>query len=82
MIWRLGGKKSDFEMGPSTRTDWQHHARRRSGGTITIFDNGGVTKDVQSRGIVVELDEEAMTATLVWEFTHPEKVLAATQGSM
>ncbi|MDP9411438.1 MAG: arylsulfotransferase family protein, partial [Actinomycetota bacterium] len=82
VIWRLGGKKSDFEMGPGTRTDWQHHARRRSDRTITIFDNGGVTTDGQSRGIVVELDEEAMTATLVREYTHPEKVFAATQGSM
>jgi len=82
VIWRLGGKNSDFEMGPGTRTDWQHHARRRPDGTITIFDNGGVSKDEQLRGIVVELDEEAMTATLVREYTHPNKVLAATQGSM
>ncbi len=82
VIWRLGGKKSDFAMGQGTRTDWQHHARRRPDGTLTIFDNGGVTKDVQSRAIVLKLDEEAMTATLVREYTHPNKVLAATQGSM
>jgi len=82
VIWRLGGKKSDFEMGEGTRTDWQHDARRQPDGTITIFDNGGVSKDVQSRAIVVELDEEAMTATLVREYTHPDEVLAATQGSM
>ena len=82
VIWRLGGKKSDFEMGEGTRTDWQHDARRQADGTITIFDNGGVTKDVQSRGIVVELDEDAMTAKLVREYTHPDQVLAATQGSV
>ena len=82
VIWRLGGKKSDFKMGPGTRTDWQHDARRQPDGTITIFDNGGVSKDVQSRCIVVKLDEEAMTATLVRQYTHPNKVLAATQGSM
>ena len=28
IVWRLGGKRSDFEMGPGTRTDWQHDARR------------------------------------------------------
>ncbi len=82
VIWRLGGKTSDFEMGPGTRTDWQHDARPQPDATITIFDNGGVTKDMQSRGIVVEVDEEAMTATLVREYTHPDKILAATQGSM
>ncbi|MGH3144222.1 MAG: arylsulfotransferase family protein, partial [Rubrobacter sp.] len=82
VIWRLGGKKSDFEMGPGTRTDWQHDARPQPDGTITIFDNGGVTKDEQSRGIVVKLDEDAMTATLVRAYTHPDKILSATQGSM
>jgi len=35
----------------------------------------------QSRVIVVRLDEEAMTATLVREYTHPDGVLAATQGN-
>src|SRR5918993_1931881 len=28
VVWRLGGKKSDFEMGPGTRTTFQHDARR------------------------------------------------------
>ncbi len=27
VIWRLGGKKSDFAMGPGTRFSWQHDAR-------------------------------------------------------
>jgi outer membrane protein assembly factor BamB len=82
VIWRLGGKKSDFEMGPGTRTAYQHDARRQPDGTITIFDNGNVNDVGQSRGIVVELDEEAMKATLVREYTHPDKVLSATQGNV
>jgi len=80
--WRLGGKRSDFEMGYGARTDWQHDARRHSDGRITIFDNGGIDKDVQSRGIVVEVDEDEMSATLVGEYTHPNKILAATQGNV
>ena len=40
VIWRLGGKKSDFEMGPGARFAYQHDARRQPDGTITIFDNG------------------------------------------
>jgi outer membrane protein assembly factor BamB len=82
VIWRLGGKESDFEMGPGTRTAYQHDARRQADGTITIFDNGNVNEVEQSRGIVVELDEDAMTATLVREYTHPDEVLAATQGNV
>ena len=44
VVWRLGGKKSDFEMGPGTRTTFQHDARRQGDGTITIFDNGNVMR--------------------------------------
>jgi hypothetical protein len=38
VMWRLGGKKSDFEMGPGTRFAYQHDARRQRDGTISIFD--------------------------------------------
>src|SRR5215208_2092749 len=40
IIWRLGGKKSDFSMGPGSRFSFQHDARRLPDGTISIFDNG------------------------------------------
>lgn len=82
VVWRFGGKLSDFEMGHGTRTNWQHDARRHPDGRLTIFDNGGVTRDVESRGIVVEIDEDAMRATLIGEYTHPQGTLAATQGNL
>jgi hypothetical protein len=83
VIWRLGGKNSDFEMGPGTPFAFQHDARRQRHGTITIFDNGAAPKvHDQSRGIVVELDEDNMTATLVREYTSPDMLLAISQGNM
>ncbi|MBA3616257.1 MAG: arylsulfotransferase family protein [Actinomycetota bacterium] len=82
VVWRLGGKNSDFEMGQGTRTTFQHDARRHPDGTITIFDNGNVNRVEQSRGIAVEVDEDAMIASLAREYTHPDKVLSATQGSV
>ncbi|CAN5314341.1 hypothetical protein BH24ACT17_BH24ACT17_06230 [soil metagenome] len=82
VVWRLGGKNSDFEMGQGTRTTFQHDARRHPDGTITIFDNGNVNRVEQSRGIEVEVDEDAMIASLAREYTHPDKVLSATQGSV
>jgi hypothetical protein len=70
-------------MGPGTRTAYQHDARRQPAGTITIFDNGADPKvHDQSRGIVVELDEDKMISTLVGEYTHPDKLLAGSQGNM
>ena len=89
VIWRLGGKKSDFEMGPGTRFAFQHDARRLPDGTISIFDNGslvfenGIPKAVEeSRAIVLELDEKRMRASLVREYTHPEKQYADAAGNM
>jgi len=89
VIWRLGGKKSDFEMGPGTRFDYQHDARRQPDGTITIFDNGttvfhnGIPKAVEeSRAIVLELDEDKRVATLVREYTHPDQQFADAAGNM
>jgi Arylsulfotransferase (ASST) len=88
ILWQLGGKKSDFEMGPGTRFAYQHDARRQHDGTLTIFDNGlnGATlvprAPDRSRGIIVDLDEDEMTATLVHEYTHPDELLSLSQGNM
>jgi hypothetical protein len=82
VIWRLGGEHSDFKMGAGVRTALQHDARRNSDGTITIFDNGNVNRVDQSRGLVVEVDEDKMSATLVREYTHPDRVLSDTQGNV
>ncbi len=88
VMWRLGGKKSDFEMGPGTRFAFQHDARRLPDGTISIFDNGslvfenGTPKAVEeSRAIILELDEERMRASLVREYTHPDKQYADAAGN-
>jgi Arylsulfotransferase (ASST) len=82
IIWRLGGKYSDFHMGAGVRTALQHDARYNSDGTITIFDNGNVNRVDQSRGIVLEVDEDKMSATLVGEYTHPDRLLSDTQGNV
>src|ERR671912_405900 len=82
ILWRLGGKESDFEMGKGTRFASQHDSRRQSDGTITIFDNGAPPQvHEQSRGIVLELDMDEMSATLVREYIHPEELLATSQGN-
>jgi hypothetical protein len=89
VIWRLGGKKSDFEMGEGTHFAFQHDARRLPDGTVSIFDNGslifenGIPKALEeSRAIVLKLDEERMRASLVREYTHPDKQYADAAGNM
>jgi hypothetical protein len=82
VLWRLGGKKSDFEMGPGTTFWWQHDARRRADGTITLYDDGSAPPHEQeSRGIRLRLDTDARTATLVSADRLPG-ILAGSQGNM
>ncbi|MFI7596536.1 arylsulfotransferase family protein [Actinoplanes sp. NPDC049681] len=83
VMWRIGGKKSDFAVAERARFSWQHDFRRRRDGSYSVFDNGaGVTKERdQSRGLVFKVDEQARRVTFVREFLHPQKLSAPTQGS-
>jgi Arylsulfotransferase (ASST) len=82
ILWRLGGKHSDFEMSPGANFAWQHDARRQPDGTLTIFDNGATPAvEKLSRGLILDVDEQAMTATLLRQYTHP-KILSGSQGNM
>ncbi len=83
IAWQLGGKHSSFTMGLGTNTAWQHDPRELSNGTFSIFDNGASPKiHSQSRGIVVSLNSQQHTATLVGQITRPSPVLAYSQGNM
>ncbi len=83
VVWRLGGKKSDFTMGRGTHFAWQHDARRLSDGTISLFDNAaehpGEAKE--SKVLVVRLDETKRTAELVRSYTRPKPLLSTSQGN-
>ncbi len=84
VIWRLGGRKSDFRMGKGTVTAWQHDARSHAGGRlISIFDNGAAPQvHTQSRAILVRLDMERMTATLERAYKHrPGRIVSKFMGN-
>ena len=83
ILWRLGGKRSDFTLGPHARFAWQHDARRLPDGTLSLFDNeAGPRVGTQSRGIVLRLDMRRMHATLVRSFVHDPPLVAVDQGNM
>ena len=70
IMWRLGGKKSNFAMGPGASFNFQHDARRHIDGTITLFDNGafGAAEGEVvsfSRPLRLRVDPTAMTASVV-----------------
>ena len=80
ILWRLGGKRSDFAMGEGATFGYQHDARRQPDGTLTIFDDRQTAGT--SRGIVLRLDETGMTATLVREYKQPQNLYSTSQGNM
>jgi hypothetical protein len=83
VVWRLGGKESDFKMGAGTVFNWQHDARRQADGTISVFDDGAFPKvEDHSRALILRPDLANKTVTLVHAYVSPEKLLARHQGGM
>ncbi|RYP89363.1 hypothetical protein DL770_004425 [Monosporascus sp. CRB-9-2] len=88
-LWVLGGKNNTFQDLSDDRAvdfTWQHHARLHDNNRLSIFDNGkSESKDYvaeYSRGMLVSLDTEHMTAILLREFADPnQSKLAQSQGS-
>lgn len=82
IIWRLGGKRSDFRMGPGSRFAWQHDARRAPDGTLTLFDNQAAPKRAEeSRALVLDVDERKMRVTRAREYTHPRELLSSNKAN-
>jgi hypothetical protein len=81
--WQLGGKHSTFELGPGTKTYWQHDAEWQPGGLISVFDNGSTPpREKQSRGLLLKPDLATKTVALAKAFVNPTKtLLAPAQGN-
>jgi hypothetical protein len=74
VIWRLGGTRSDFALGPGVAFGYQHDARRHSDDTLTIFDNAASlpTQRIASRPLRLRLDTATKTATLARDYPTPD----------
>jgi hypothetical protein len=84
LMWRLGGKQSDFKLGSGLPFAWQHDARAVDATTLRIFDNesnGRSTALPYSRVIWVRRDEVTMTATLQRELVHPAALSSHAMGN-
>jgi hypothetical protein len=83
IIWRLGGKRSTFALGPGARFEWQHDVREHPGGLVSVFDNAAAPKEEpQSRALLLQLDTKRKRASLVHAYTHkPQRVLSHFLGN-
>jgi hypothetical protein len=84
LLWRLGGKKSSFRLGPGVGFAWQHDALMRPDGTISLFDNEAAPAEAsESRVLDIAVDPGAHSATLVHQLTYPSPgILAESEGSV
>jgi hypothetical protein len=83
VIWELGGKHSDFALGPGVAFAWQHDARRQPDGTITLFDNEATpTVRDHSRVLTLNVDEARRTVTVKRALTHPDGILSVAEGDV
>jgi hypothetical protein len=84
VIWRLGGKHSDFTLGPGVRFAYQHDAEAAGENLIRLFDNGTDGTDHVSphtRVLWIHLDTGTMSATLVRAMEHPSGLAVPSQGN-
>jgi hypothetical protein len=73
VIWRLGGKNSDFTLSPEQVFLRQHHATLVDNNqTLLIFDDGEATQRPLSRIVEFKLDEARKTVTGFTSFIIPE----------
>lgn len=79
VLWRFGGRASDFAVGPGAHFAWQHDVNEEHDGSYTVFDNGAgdYRTQQQSRGLVLEVDEAARKVSLKRQFHHPRTPLQA-----
>lgn len=84
VMWRLGGKSSDFPLPPEAVFAWQHHAHFEDETTLRIFDNGSAGRNTEvhpSRVLWLEVNERSRTARVKQSITHPERISASAMGS-
>ncbi|KAL2421831.1 hypothetical protein ABEF95_008290 [Exophiala dermatitidis] len=87
VLWQLGGKSNSFQdLNGATDFAWQHHATWLGNNTMSVFDNHANnvfhSPSSHSKGMIIRLDMENMTASLVQKYVHPDEILNVSQGSV
>ena len=70
VVWALGEDR-DFEMTTDNEWPWYEHSHApeiQPDGSILLYDNGIFPGREFSRAVQYEIDEDAMTAAIVWEY--------------
>lgn len=84
LMWRLGGKKNDFNLNRDSA--WflgQHDARFLSPTRIILFDNGyaEASKKHPARAVEYIIDEEKKQAVMHWSYTRKPYLVSDATGN-
>jgi hypothetical protein len=83
IVLRVGGKHSSVKLAGGAATAFQHDATVLANGTISVFDNGGVPNvHPQSRGLVLSVNPQTKTDTVVSEYEHSAALSSGSQGNI
>jgi hypothetical protein len=84
VLWTLGGKGSNFRLGPGATFYFQHDAHLLSNGRIAMFDDGAGPPQLNpfSRGLILQLNHHKHRATLVRQFARSPSTSAQSEGSL
>lgn len=81
IIWRMGGKKNEFQFTNDLfRFSHQHGIRRLLNGNIILFDNGNYHTPQVSRAVEYMIDESNKIATMVWEYKNTPSIYGNAMG--
>ena len=83
VMWRLGGKRTQFAMGRDSQLAWQHDVRMPNPQAITVFDNGddGRTRTHRTRALELAVDERALRVKVRHAYLRRRPVDATAMGS-
>jgi hypothetical protein len=84
VLWQFGGKKNQFAIvgDPLGGFFYQHSARILPNGNVLLYDDGNSHTPPESRAVEYQLDANAMTATMVWQFRHSPAIFTMVTGSV
>jgi Arylsulfotransferase (ASST) len=82
VLWRLGGKRSDFAIGAEASMSWQHDAEPADGSTLRILDNHSTgARNRPSRVLWLSPDLSTQSVSLVRVIQHPTGIVSPSQGN-
>jgi len=87
IVWRLGGKKSDFKIEAGGEFAWQHDARFLPNNVISMFDDHCCESNTvppgtpPSHGLILKLNYKNKTARPQMKYYYSPNLNASSQGN-